>query len=48
MYEIDIRKDGSLPHGGAGLGFARLMMVITGILQAKDMVEMPRAKDCFA
>jgi asparaginyl-tRNA synthetase len=45
---LDIRKDGSLPHGGAGIGFARLLMTLTGILQIKDMVEMPRSYDCFA
>lgn len=45
---LDIRKDGSLPHGGYGIGLARLMMVLTGILKVQDMVHMPRSKDTFA
>jgi len=45
---LDIRKDGSLPHGGFGIGMARLMMVLTGILKVQDMVHMPRSKGCFA
>lgn len=44
---LDIRRCGSLPHGGFGIGWARLMMVLTGVLRAKEMVEMPRAKGCF-
>lgn len=46
-HYLDIRKNGSLPHGGAGIGWARMMMVLTGIPNAKDMVSMPRAKNCF-
>lgn len=42
-WYIQLRKDASLPHGGAGLGFGRLMMMITGIGNIKDMQEFPRA-----
>jgi asparaginyl-tRNA synthetase len=41
-WYLDIRKYGCLPHGGAGIGFGRLMMVITGIFNIKDMQEFPR------
>lgn len=41
-WYLDIRKYGSIPHGGAGLGFGRLMMVITDILNIRDMQEFPR------
>ena len=42
-WYIDLRRNGSLPHGGAGLGFGRLMTVISGINNIKDMQEFPRA-----
>ncbi len=49
-WYIDLRRDASIPHSGAGLGFARLMMIISGIYNIKDMQEFPRAFDttCFA
>ena len=42
-WYIDLRKDASLPHGGAGLGFGRLMVAVTGIHNIKDMQEFPRS-----
>lgn len=42
-YYLDLRKYGSVPHGGSGIGFDRLMMVCTGIFNIKDMVPFPRA-----
>lgn len=49
-WYIDLRRDASLPHGGAGLGFGRAMIVMTGIHNIKDMQEFPRAYGlkCFA
>jgi len=43
QWYVDLRKDASLPHGGAGLGIGRLMIVISGIFNIKDMQEFPRA-----
>lgn len=43
QWYLDIRKYGSIPHGGAGLGFGRLFLVITDIFNIKDMQEFPRA-----
>lgn len=50
QWYIDLRRDASLPHGGAGLGFGRAMIVMTGIHNIKDMQEFPRAcgLNCFA
>jgi asparaginyl-tRNA synthetase len=42
-WYVDLRNDASLPHGGAGLGFGRAMIVMTGIHNIKDMQEFPRA-----
>lgn len=49
-WYVDLRKDASLPHGGAGLGFGRAMIVMTGIHNIKDMQEFPRAYSlaCYA
>lgn len=43
QWYIDLRRDATLPHGGAGLGFGRAMVVMTGLLNIKDMQEFPRA-----
>ncbi len=42
-WYIQLRRDASLPHGGAGLGMGRLMETLTGITNIKDMQEFPRA-----
>lgn len=42
-WYLDLRKYGTYPHGGAGLGLGRLMIVLTGIHNIKDMQEFPRA-----
>jgi len=49
-WYLDLRKYGTVPHGGAGLGFGRLLMAITGIFNIKDMQEFPRGYglSCFA
>lgn len=43
QWHIDIRKYGSVPHGGAGLGFSRLIMMLTGITSIRDTDQFPRA-----
>lgn len=49
-WYLDLRKYGSVPHGGAGLGLGRLLIAIIGIYNIKDMQEFPRASglSCFA
>ena len=45
----DLRKYGSAPHGGFGLGYERLIMLITGIYNIRDIIPYPRyPKHCFA
>ncbi len=39
---LDLRKFGSVPHGGFGLGFERLIMYVTGVQNIRDVVLFPR------
>lgn len=39
------RRNGTVPHGGFGLGFDRLLAYITGIDNVRDIVPFPRAPD---
>lgn len=39
---IDLRKFGSVPHGGFGLGFERLIMYVTGVSNIRDVTLYPR------
>lgn len=41
-WYLDIRKYGSVPHGGFGLGFERLIMLMTSIYNIKDVIPFPR------
>ena len=39
---LDLRRFGSVPHGGFGLGFERLLMYVTGIENIRDVILFPR------
>lgn len=39
---LDLRKYGTVPHSGFGVGFERLVMLITGIENIKDTIPFPR------
>ncbi len=39
---LDLRRFGSVPHGGFGLGFERLIMYVTGISNIRDVILYPR------
>ena len=39
---LDLRRFGSVPHGGFGLGFERLLQVALGIKNIRDVVPFPR------
>ena len=41
-WYLDSRKFGSVPHAGFGLGFERMMMLVTGIANIRDVIPFPR------
>ena len=46
-WYLDLRRYGSVPHSGFGLGFERLMMYITGMQNIRDVIPFPRTpKNC--
>ena len=46
-WYLDLRKYGSVPHAGFGLGFERMMMYITGMQNIRDVIPYPRTpKNC--
>lgn len=42
-WYLDLRKYGSVPHAGFGLGFERLVQFTTGIENIRDAIAFPRA-----
>lgn len=40
-FYLDLRRYGTCPHGGFGLGFDRLLMLVTGIQNIKDVIPFP-------
>lgn len=41
-WYLDIRRYGTVPHAGFGLGFERLLMMLTGISNIRDVIAFPR------
>ncbi|EIW84091.1 asparaginyl-tRNA synthetase [Coniophora puteana RWD-64-598 SS2] len=41
-WYVDLRRYGSAPHGGFGLGFERLVSWVTGIENVRECIAMPR------
>lgn len=41
-WYLDLRKFGSVPHGGFGLGFERFLLYVTGIENIRDVIPIPR------
>jgi asparaginyl-tRNA synthetase len=39
----DLRKYGTVPHGGFGIGFERLIQFVTGVKNIKDTIPLPRS-----
>jgi asparaginyl-tRNA synthetase len=39
---LDLRKYGSVPHSGFGLGFERLILFATGLENIRDVIPFPR------
>jgi asparaginyl-tRNA synthetase len=42
-WYLDLRRYGSVPHAGFGLGFERLIQYITGMANIRDVIPYPRA-----
>ena len=38
----DLRRYGSVPHAGYGLGFERLISYVTGVNNVRDVIPFPR------
>lgn len=41
-WYTDLRRYGSVPHAGFGLGFERLLMLVTGMTNIRDVLPFPR------
>jgi asparaginyl-tRNA synthetase len=41
-WYLDLRRFGSAPHSGFGLGFERLLLFITGMTNIRDVIAYPR------
>ena len=39
---ISLRKFGSVPHSGFGLGLERIIMYVTGVQNIRDVILYPR------
>ncbi len=44
-WYMELRKFGSAPHSGFGLGFERLMLFVTGMGNIRDVIPFPRTPD---
>ncbi len=42
-WYLDLRKFGTVPHSGFGLGFERLLRYVTGMENIRDVIPYPRA-----
>lgn len=41
-WYLDLRKYGTAPHSGFGLGFERIIQFITGMANIRDVIPFPR------
>jgi asparaginyl-tRNA synthetase len=46
-WYLDLRKYGSVPHAGWGMGFERLLLFLTGIKNIRDVIPIPRTPNSF-
>ena len=40
-FYLDLRRYGTCPHGGFGLGIDRLLMMLTGMVNIRDVIPFP-------
>jgi asparaginyl-tRNA synthetase len=41
-WYLELRKYGTVPHSGFGLGFERMLMFLTGVANIRDVIPFPR------
>ncbi len=41
-WYLDLRRFGTVPHSGFGLGFERFLMMVTGVANIRDVIPFPR------
>ena len=41
-WYLDTRRYGSAPHAGFGMGFERMLMLVTGVTNIRDVISYPR------
>jgi asparaginyl-tRNA synthetase len=41
-WYLDLRRYGTVPHAGFGLGFERLIQYVTGMQNIRDVIPFPR------
>ena len=41
-WYLDLRRYGSVPHAGFGLGFDRVVQFMTGMANIRDVIPFPR------
>ena len=41
-WYLDLRRFGSVPHSGFGMGFERFIMMLTGVSNIRDVIPFPR------
>jgi len=42
QWYLDLRRFGTAPHAGFGLGFERLVQFVTGMENIRDVIPFPR------
>ena len=42
QWYLDLRRFGTVPHAGFGLGFERMLMLVTGVQNIRDVIPYPR------
>jgi aspartyl-tRNA synthetase len=45
-FFTDLRRYGTVPHGGFGLGFDRFVMLLTGMENIRDVIAFPATYKC--
>jgi asparaginyl-tRNA synthetase len=41
-WYLDLRRYGTVPHSGFGLGLERVMLLVTGMANIRDVIPFPR------